>query len=133
MPKINVDDDIAKGWRTEVSWRREEHLCRCGCIWSAPVDSCPECGKDEVPITSGHVQVATVNQAMPFEYAGEPFDGWHVTLDREGIDRLVGALTRARDAAYPTWVTVELPRTEPASVTPAEVGQAVAVSLREIQ
>lgn len=28
------------------------------------------------------------------------FDGWHVTLDRAGINRLIRSLRRARDSAY---------------------------------
>lgn len=30
----------------------------------------------------------------------EPFDGWFVPLDRDGINKLIRDLRRARDAAY---------------------------------
>lgn len=39
------------------------------------------------------VQIATLNGA-------EPDSGWHVTLSRREVNRLIKALRRARDAAY---------------------------------
>ena len=95
MPKTNINDIASEGWRAEVSWRPE----------------------DQDGDTPGHVQVATVNQHSPFEFPAEvreygpegqellsepePFDGWRVTLDEAGIDRMIEALITARSAAFP--------------------------------
>lgn len=93
MPKINIDDETTPGWRGEVSWRA---------------------ARTDLDIL-GHVQVATVNRDSPFEFpektvtdaeghthwtAAEPFDGWHVTLDPAGIDRMIDALRQAKREAY---------------------------------
>jgi hypothetical protein len=88
MPKENVRDCVIESFRVELSWRSAS------------------------PDLDGHVQLATVNSASPFEFAeknsdnafeaGEKFDGWHATLDRDGINRLIRQLRRARDAAYGT-------------------------------
>lgn len=43
------------------------------------------------------VQVATINTGEP-ELA--EVRGWHVDLDRAGINRLIRALRKARDQAY---------------------------------
>ncbi len=84
MPKENIDDHVSKGFRAEVKWTP---------------------GQAHQP--DGWVQLATVNQAstltLDSELPGDTpqkFDGWHVTLDREGINRLIRSLRRARDAAY---------------------------------
>ncbi|WP_410633363.1 hypothetical protein [Amycolatopsis sp. cmx-4-83] len=113
MPKENINDMTQDRWRAEVSWRPEERVCTCGAIWSAPVPDCSECGRKDVPITSGHVQLASVNLDSPFEFhaestasgfaAPEPFDGWRVTLDQRAIERTIDALVRAGAAAFPTW------------------------------
>jgi len=88
MPKEKVNPSIIGSWYTEVSWRRE------------PADGA---GK-------GHVQVATVNPYSPFEFPekdagdhfepGERFDGWRLTFDRDGLNRLIRVLRKARDAAF---------------------------------
>lgn len=44
-----------------------------------------------------HVQIATVNTGEP-EMA--EVRGWHADLDREGINRLIRTLRKARDQAY---------------------------------
>lgn len=93
MPKTNINDFTTDGWRVEVSWR--------------PQDDQYE----------GHVQVASVNVNSPFEFPGdlldygpdgeelrgdpEPTDGWRVTLDPAGIDRMIEALRDAKKAAFP--------------------------------
>lgn len=70
MPKTNIDDETQPGWRAEVGW-------------------------------SPHaVQVATVNTRTTMRLEDEPFDGWHITLDRDGCNRMIRALRKARDAAY---------------------------------
>jgi hypothetical protein len=113
MPKENINDIVQDRWRAEVSWRPEERVCSCGTIWQAPVPDCPECGRKDVPITSGHVQLASVNLDSPFEFhaestaqglaAAEPFDGWRVTFDQTAIERTIDALMRAGAAAFPAW------------------------------
>lgn len=78
MPKENINDMVIRGFRTEVTWMPEKH-----------------------------VQLATVNQQsklnLPGDNPGDPdqsFNGWRVTLDRDGINRLIRALRRARDSAF---------------------------------
>ncbi len=71
MPKENINDATTPGFRTEITWSR-----------------------------AGHVQMATVNPDSPLRLDDEPFDGWHVTLDRDGCNRAIRALRRARDQAY---------------------------------
>lgn len=81
MPKENINDMITDGFRLEVAWNL-------------------------IP-GSGYVQVASVNRSseltLPGDNPGEPdqqFDGWRVTLDRDGINRAIRSLRRARDAAF---------------------------------
>lgn len=45
----------------------------------------------------GEVQVATVDDAQPM---GTVESGLYVTLDRDGINKLIKALRKARDQAY---------------------------------
>lgn len=87
MPKENINCALVTEMRVQVGW---------------------EAGKD--------VQIATTNAAQPFVdgdgvnelrflKAGEKYDGytmtgWFATLDREGINRLIRVLRRARDAAF---------------------------------
>lgn len=91
MPKETINDVAQQRWLTEVSWRRK------------PTD--PSEGNAE-----GHVQLATVNLDSPFEFpekdtgdayeAAVRFDGWRVTLDEAGIDRLIKALHKAKNQAF---------------------------------
>lgn len=91
MPKDKIEDTASDGWYAEVSWRRK-----------------PD--GDDRGSAEGHVQLATVNLHSPFEFpdidtgdhfeAGERFDGWRVTLDEEGIDRLIKALHKAKRQAF---------------------------------
>ena len=82
MPKINIRDE-PDSFRVEVGWKGLH---------------------DDIP---GVVQVATTNEHSPFTFPDTdphtptlPFHGWHATLDREGINLLIRALRKARDAAY---------------------------------
>ena len=83
MPKENINDTVTDGFRAEVSWS--------GLV----------AGERD-----GYVQLATVNAASTLTLSAdgkgepEPFDGWRVTLDRAGINRLIRSLRKARDAAY---------------------------------
>ena len=78
MPKINIHDEHTDGFRMEVGWAHDKY-----------------------------VQVATTNQHSTLRLpegddpeATEPFYGWHVTLDRAGINRAIRALREARDEAF---------------------------------
>ncbi len=78
MPKENINDLVSGGFRVEVSWS-----------------------------PGAYVQVASVNPdsdlTLPGDAPGspeQPFTGWWVTLDREGINRLIRSLRKARDAAF---------------------------------
>jgi hypothetical protein len=85
LPKDNVDCMAMPGIRAEVLWR---------------------------PGDTGFVQLATTNQHSTFTLDPEPetvtqssitptpLAGWHVTLDREGINRLIRSLRKARDSVY---------------------------------
>lgn len=93
MPKELISDPTQQRRHTEVSWRRR-----------------PGLDPDDQGTSPGHVQVATVNLDSPFEFpevehgtaweAGERFDGWRVTLDEAGIDRLIKALHKAKRQAF---------------------------------
>lgn len=122
MPKENITDVTQPRWRAEVSWRPEEHVCPCGTTWTAPVADCPECEQKDVPVSSGHVQLASVNRDSPFEFpevsgpghwqAAEPFDGWRITLDPDTIERTISALMRAGSRAFPGWKLPALDKSE---------------------
>lgn len=77
MPKETVGDHTSTGFRVEVGWRRD-----------------------------GDVQIATTNPDSPLHIddgnpAGKvPFTGWWVTLDRDGVNKLIRDLRRSRDQAY---------------------------------
>jgi hypothetical protein len=93
MPNEKINDHVSQGWYTEVSWRRK-----------------PGLDPDDQGRASGHVQLATVNALSPFHFpdidtgdhfeAGEKFDGWRVTLDEAGIDRLIKTLHKAKGQAF---------------------------------
>lgn len=93
MPTEKIADQVTGGFHAEVSWRRK-----------------PGLDLDDQGTSPGHVQIATVNVHSPFEFpevehgtsweAGEKFDGWRVTLDEAGIDRLIKALHRAKNQAF---------------------------------
>lgn len=93
MPREKITDQVTDGFYTEVSWRRM-----------------PGLDTDDQGTSPGHVQLATVNVHSPFEFpevergtsweAGEKFDGWRVTLDEEGIDRLIRTLHKAKRQAF---------------------------------
>ena len=49
----------------------------------------------------GEVQIATTNFGLGDEVGpGDPARGWFVTLDRNGINRLIRSLRKARDQAF---------------------------------
>ena len=93
MPSEKIGDQVTHGFYTEVSWRRM-----------------PGLDSDDQGTSPGHVQLATVNVHSPFEFpekdtgdhfeAAEKFDGWRVTLDEEGIDRLIRTLHKAKRQAF---------------------------------
>lgn len=78
MAKATTNDMVIDGFSVQVSW---------------------EPGK--------HVQIATTNAhstlTLPVDVDGEraqPFHGWHVTLDKAGINRLLRQLRLARHDAF---------------------------------
>jgi hypothetical protein len=80
MPKENINCAVMDGFRVEVGWARD-----------------------------GQVQLATTNQHSKLRIEAddakdssdtEPFYGWYCTLDRDGVNKLIRDLRRARDAAY---------------------------------
>jgi hypothetical protein len=77
MPKEVVvdsngfDDDASRGLRAEVRWSREAE----------------------------YVQLATVADEPPVR-SGLGGEGWHVSLDRRGINEVIRYLRRARDQAF---------------------------------
>jgi hypothetical protein len=52
------------------------------------------------PGPTGRVCLATINNDRADSEDGFRFLGYEVILDRDGIDRLIGALREARDSAY---------------------------------
>lgn len=78
MPKTNVNCIAMEGLRVQVGWS---------------------------PAPTGTVQVASVHTDSPIDWPegqtpNGKFDGWHATLDRDGLNRLIRALRDARDAAF---------------------------------
>ena len=114
MPKTNINDIASEGWRAEVTWRPADRVHANGEPCGRG-DECATAGAVHYPV-SGHVQIASVNQHSTFEFPPdlldhgpngeelygdpEPFDGWRVTLDEAGIDRMIAALTNARRQAF---------------------------------
>ncbi|MFD8496329.1 hypothetical protein [Amycolatopsis sp. NPDC059657] len=116
MPKENITDTVQRRWRAEVTWRPESRFCRaCATSWTAFVDvcDCSEYQPGDVVVSSGHVQLASVNldskfvtpanPADPVGEPAEPFTGWRVTLDQTAIERTIDALVRAGTQAFPDW------------------------------
>ena len=80
MPKEKIDDFVTDQFSVTVGWERDKY-----------------------------VQIATVyNPGAKNAYAaieemkaeGEAFTGWHTTLDRDHINRLIRVLRRARDQTF---------------------------------
>lgn len=77
MPKVIIDDEAMDAFRLEVGWG-----------------------------TGQFVQVASVNTDSKLTLDGDspgevaPFTGWYITLDRDGVNRTIHALRKARDAAF---------------------------------
>lgn len=78
MPKININDEVVDGFRVEVGWETERYV--------------------QVATTNVHSKLRLEEGDTPENSEG--FRGWHVTLDREGINRAIRALRKARDAAF---------------------------------
>lgn len=95
MPKENIDDYVNGGMRLEVSWSSSGYVQVATTNAHSPFTMPPE----DQPLPSGHPATAVTTNPPP---GGTelPFDGWYATLDRDGINRAIRALRRARDAAY---------------------------------
>ena len=78
MPKINVNDEVADGFRMEVCWGLGHYV--------------------QVATTNVHSTLRLEEGDTPEN--SSPFSGWFVTLDRDGINRAIHALRKARDAAF---------------------------------
>lgn len=78
MPKINVNDEVVDGFRVEIGWAHDKYV--------------------QVATTNQHSKLRLEEGDTPDN--SEPFYGWHVTLNRQGINRAIRALREARDAAF---------------------------------
>lgn len=78
MPKININDEVVDGFRVEIGWEQDRYA--------------------QVATTNVHSTLRLEDDDTPEN--SEPFKGWHVTLSREGINRTIRALRKARDAAF---------------------------------
>lgn len=78
MPKeyvidhYNFNEENSRGLRVQVGWNRE----------------------------ASHVSIATVADLAPVSTGLGNDEGWHVSLDRSGINDLIRYLRRARDQAF---------------------------------
>lgn len=89
MPKENIHCSVNRGEDPNEAWRIEVR-------WSPQTND-----------QNGLVQVGAVNPKSPFQWSMVNVDdtegqfcGYFTTPDREGCNRLIRALRRARDAAY---------------------------------
>lgn len=80
MPKTNINDEVTLGMRVEVAWGHDSTV--------------------QVGTTNEHSDLVLQNTDSDGDMWTEPFYGWFVTLDRHGVNRLIQALRKARDAAY---------------------------------
>lgn len=47
-----------------------------------------------------HVEVAVINRDIKVEFPGDTREGWFMQMDREGCNRAIKALRKARDDAF---------------------------------
>ena len=85
MPKENVNCSVIDGLRTEVSWRADSYV--------------------QLATTNVHSTVRLSEDGRGSDerdepIQGDPFNGWYVSLDRDGLNRLIRVLRKARDAAF---------------------------------
>lgn len=94
MPKENINSIGGDNFRAEVSWRADPDT---GWVQLATVMvGSPYFMSDKDDGGRLPVELTLTRQSK----ADQPFDGWHVTLDRDGLNRLIRALRKARDAAF---------------------------------
>lgn len=78
-PATTLGEHVVTPVRDLVTGEPTGTVCSCGTASNAPdAVTCPE----------------------ETEKGREKLDGWHVTLNREGINRLIRVLRRARDSAF---------------------------------
>lgn len=97
MPKENINGVAMDQLRVEVAWKADPSADGTGYVQVATVhtDSPATIPHKIESATSGHFAV------MPhLDPTRQALDGWHVTLDREQLNRLIRSLRRARDSAY---------------------------------
>ena len=110
MPKENVNDAVVDQLRAEVSWKTDPDGQGAGYVQLATVhtDSPAVIPAEATGSASASEVEVTINgEPVPGETTGsgrtqmwDRLDGWHVTLDREQINRLIRVLRRARDSAF---------------------------------
>lgn len=91
MPKENINCVASDELRAEVSWRTDREDDGAGYVQLATVHTNSPATMPNAPETA-----KDLDQELP----PETLDGWHVTLNREQINRLIRVLRRARDAAF---------------------------------
>lgn len=80
MPAEMINDQTNPEWRAQVHWGRDRPVrVSTVCLTSAPLDV-----KSNVPVTGTQ----------------HTWEGVFVALDREGCNRMIRALRKARDQAY---------------------------------
>lgn len=94
MPKENIDDVVVPGFRAEVSWSPGKYVQ----VATTNEHSTLKLPADDVPL-SGPPGAQTINQP-PGAGDEQLFLGWFATLDRDGCNRMIRALRRARDSAF---------------------------------
>lgn len=127
MPKENVRDLTSNGFRAEIGWTAGVPDDRDGYVQIATTNQHSKLRlppDDETPwrlvarlereLVDAREFAASATEAAPDAPSGlgtstskatvakpmQQFEGWHVTLDRDGINRMIRVLRRARDAAY---------------------------------
>lgn len=96
MPKENINDIVIDGFRAELHWSADSGYVQIGTVNTASTLTLPT---DDSPAPTGRPPAAAVENPPPGSDQ-KPFYGWYVTLDRDGINRLVRHLRRARDQAF---------------------------------
>lgn len=110
MPKENINDIVTDGFRAEVGWSNgcvQVATTNANSTFELPVDddmlTVPATSAAKVGVTTNltaSTSSVTTAPAVKVVPPPEPFYGWHVTLDRDGCNRMIKALRKARDSAF---------------------------------
>lgn len=82
MPKEIIYGTVLDGFTIKVGWDRDSNI---------QVASLAD---------EGEKRVRDILAAEERDPTGRVFDGWYVTLDRDGVNKLIRTLRRARDQAF---------------------------------